>query len=136
MLTLTNHLNILSYVFPVTWESRQNLLGLSSVISRHYIFRQLQLGSDIQTCPTRTRLPPAPARCTFLICLTVFVNAFPVWLIIVKTPHIVKRFLLFLLFLSLSFKNKLTQNSQQNNKHDRRCSKNTFLYNILVFKGA
>lgn len=40
------------------------------------LFHQLQLGSDIQECLTRTGLTPSPARCNFRVFPTVFVIVF------------------------------------------------------------
>lgn len=73
---------------PITAEPRHPLL-LSHLIHQHTVccfihisiseshgFQRLRLGSDLQKCPTRTRLASSPARCGFRILPTVFVNAF------------------------------------------------------------
>ena len=67
--SLTTCYCIPAYEFPVTEE----------ITVRTYspdCFQLLQLGSDVQIYPTCTGLPPSPARFTFQINLTVFVNVF------------------------------------------------------------
>ena len=61
-----NHLNILSYAFPVTGKCRQHLLSL-----RFWMSATRKWSSDIVTC---TGLPPSPARCDVLLYRTVSVN--------------------------------------------------------------
>lgn len=68
-----HHLNILSYVFPVTEEFRQRLLGAPFFPGA---FQHLQLGSDIQIYLTGTGIPPPPALLDVRIYPTVFVKVF------------------------------------------------------------
>lgn len=74
-----HHLNILSYVFPVTEEFRQRLLGAPFFPGA---FQRLQLGSDIQIYLTGTGIPPPPALLDVRIYPTVFVKVFIHFLII------------------------------------------------------
>ena len=122
-----NHLNILSYAFPVTEECRQHLLD------RPMAFQTLQLGSDIQIYLTCTRLAPSLARYAFLIYPTVFVNIFLICCsIIVKKPLNSQGF--FTIFLSSAppfpytapARDHADKHSDQNCQH-HRCACNSHL---------